>query len=458
MTIYSDTSLHQSEEEACEVAIEWQQCADALEDLVMIIDNDYRVLHCNKALSEHLGLERTKIVGQTCCRLLHGRDTPPSDCLRQRMLRASKAQAGNFQDPGSGRLFAVNVSPITGNHGEILGTVHVYKDITESDQRRHEQECRGMALELAKSLEATTMALTNMVDSRDPYTSGHSQRVAELAVRVGAYMGMSEDDLTGLKFCGLLHDIGKGAIPLDILNKPGQLAGHERGIINEHPATAFRILENIPFPWPVARVVYEHHERLDGSGYPQGLKGDQIHPWALLLAVCDVLEAMTSHRPYRPAHTMKEAFQVLREGAGNKFDSAIVEAALASLSLNDRRVTVIDDNPEVLDVYCNFLQRANYEITSYNDPVEAIKKFAQNPTPILVTDMKMPGKSGLEVLQEVKKASPDTEVIMVTGHGDKDSVVKALRLGTSDFLEKPVQMAELQNAVERARERYSMKG
>ncbi|MCB2226259.1 MAG: PAS domain S-box protein [Desulfarculaceae bacterium] len=454
MAIYTDLSeLRRAEAEVSKAATEWRQCFDSLEDLLVVIDKDFKVQRCNKAMRDYLGLNYSEIVGQSCYQLMHGAYAPPEDCLQNGVLQDGKMCSGDFQDPNSGRLFAVTLTPVTDDRGEVQGTVHLFKDVTE--HRKREQERNELTMALNRGLEATTLALTNMVDSRDPYTSGHSQRVAELAVQVGGEMGLSDDDLTGLKYCGLLHDIGKGAIPLDILNRPGRLTDHEMGIIREHPATAFRILENISFPWPVARVVYEHHERIDGSGYPQGLKGEEIHPWARLLAVCDVVEAMTSHRPYRPAHSIHEACAVLEQGSGTHFDPEVVEAALSILGLEDRRVTVVDDDPGVLNVYCSFLKREAYDIVSFNDPVEAIEKFAQSPTPILVTDLKMPGKGGLEVLQDVKRMSPDTEVIVITGHGDKESVVAAMRMGASDFLEKPVQMAELQQAVKRARERYN---
>ncbi|MBU4564709.1 MAG: response regulator [Desulfarculus sp.] len=441
------------EKQIRQAAQEWRQCFDALEELVVVIDRNYRVQRCNKAMSKYLGLDFSQIVGQPCHRLLHGSESPLDVCLQQRMFQQGKAITDDYQNPATGQLFSVTVSPITDAGGSIMGTVHLFKDISE--HRRREQERVKMALELTKSLESTTMALTNMVDSRDPYTSGHSQRVAELAVRVGAQMGLSEDDLSGLKYCGLLHDIGKGAISLDILNKPGKLTEHEEGIIQEHPATAYRILKTISFPWPVAQVVYQHHERLDGSGYPQGLKGDDIHPWSRLLAVCDVFEAMTSHRPYRPAHGTEKAFQTLREGAGSKFDAAIVEAALTCLNVDDRRVTAVDDDAKILELYSNFLRRDKYEILRYSDPSEAIQAFAQSPTPILITDLQMPGKSGLEVIWEAKRVSPHTEAILVTGDGNKEVVIKAMRMGASDFLDKPVQMAELQKAVQRAHERFT---
>ena len=307
---------------------------------------------------------------------------------------------------------------------------------------------------LTKGLEATTLALTNMVDSRDPYTSGHSQRVAELALKVGAKLGYSANELEGIKFCGLLHDIGKGGHPP---GHPQPARPADRARAGHNPRAPHHRLPHLGeylFPWPVARVVYEHHERLDGSGYPQGLTGEKTHPWAKLLAVCDVVEAMTSHRPYRPARSMHEAFEVLKEGAGTKFDPQIVQMAVEALGSDDRRVMVVDDDEGVLGVYTTFLKRAGLEVVSFNEPRRAVEVYNEDPLPIVVTDLKMPGIGGLDVLQAVKKAKPNAEVIVVTGHGDKESVVAAMRMGASDFLEKPVQMAELQQAVERARQRY----
>ena len=453
MAIYTDLREHRRMEgELRQAASEWRQCFDALEDMVVVISNDCNIQRCNKALTKYLGLAFSEIVGQPCYNIMHGVDTQPPVCPQREVMATGKARVQDYFDPKTGRLFSLTVSPISSDDGKVMGSVHLYRDITE--HRRQEKERMKLGRAITEGLEATTMALTNMVDSRDPYTSGHSQRVAELAVKVATHMGLSSDELEGIKFCGLLHDIGKGSIPLDILNRPGRLTEHELGIIREHPTTAYRILENISFPWPVARVVYEHHERLDGSGYPQGLLGEQTHPWSKLLAVCDVVEAMTSHRPYRPAHSMHDAFTVLKEGAGSHFDPEIVKAAVEALGSDDRRVTVVDDDQGVLSVYTSFLKRAGMEVFSYSDPKQALEAYEQDPTPSLVTDLKMPGLSGLDVLKAVKKIKPNAEVIVVTGHGDKESVVAAMRMGASDYLEKPVQMAELQQAVDRARRRY----
>lgn len=454
MAIYTDLrELRRMECELRQAASEWRQCFDALEDMVVVISNDYKIQRCNKALCKYLGLDFSEIVGQPCHNIMHGMDEQAFVCPQREVMAKGKATVQDYSDPKTGRLFSLTVSPICSDDGKVMGSVRLYRDVTE--HRRQEKERMKLGQAITEGLEATTMALTNMVDSRDPYTSGHSQRVAELAVKVAAHMGLSSDELEGIKFCGLLHDIGKGSIPLDILNRPGRLTEHELGIIREHPTTAYRILENISFPWPVARVVYEHHERLDGSGYPQGLLGEQTHPWSKLLAVCDVVEAMTSHRPYRPAHSMHDAFTVLKEGAGSQFDPEIVKAAVEALGSDDRRVTVVDDDQGVLSVYTSFLKRAGMEVFSYSDPKQALEAYEQDPTPTLVTDLKMPGLSGLDVLKEVKRIKPNAEVIVVTGHGDKESVVAAMRMGASDYLEKPVQMAELQQAAVRARRRYN---
>ncbi len=453
MAIYTDLrELRRMEGEVRKAASEWRQCFDALEDMMLVISADCRVQRCNKALAKYLERDFSEIVGQPCYRLMHNLPGQPPECQHRQVIVDEHPMVQDWLDPRTGRLFSLTISPITDDAGQVRGSVHLYRDITQ--HRLQEKERMQLSQALTKGLEATTLALTNMVDSRDPYTSGHSQRVAELALKVGAKLGYSANELEGIKFCGLLHDIGKGAIPLDILNRPGQLTEHEQGIIREHPTTAYRILENISFPWPVARVVYEHHERLDGSGYPQGLTGEKTHPWAKLLAVCDVVEAMTSHRPYRPARSMHEAFEVLKEGAGTKFDPQIVQMAVEALGSDDRRVMVVDDDEGVLGVYTTFLKRAGLEVVSFNEPRRAVEVYNEDPLPIVVTDLKMPGIGGLDVLQAVKKAKPNAEVIVVTGHGDKESVVAAMRMGASDFLEKPVQMAELQQAVERARQRY----
>ena len=172
--------------------------------------------------------------------------------------------------------------------------------------------------------------MSQIVETRDPYTAGHERRVAELAVAIGAEMGLRGPKLDGLRLASLIHDIGKISVPAEILAKPGRLSVVEFNLIKQHSQAGHDILATIEFQQPVAQIVMQHHERLDGSGYPQGLLGEEIMQEARILAVADVVEAMSSHRPYRPALGMGPALAEIREGAGARYDA---EAAAACLRL-----------------------------------------------------------------------------------------------------------------------------
>lgn len=174
-------------------------------------------------------------------------------------------------------------------------------------------------------------ALNLAVEKRDPYTSGHSMGVAKLARLIGMELGLSKDQLEGLYLSGILHDIGKIAVPVEILVKPGRLTVLEMEIIKSHPVAGYEILKNIDFPWPVALVALQHHERLDGSGYPKGLKNDEIILEARIVAVADVVDAMIHNRPYRPALSIEEVEAELRMHRGVKYDPEVVDAFLKLL-------------------------------------------------------------------------------------------------------------------------------
>ena len=166
------------------------------------------------------------------------------------------------------------------------------------------------------------------MESRDPYTAGHQERVAELAVAIAKEMGLPERRIMGLRMAGFLHDLGKIAIPVEILKKPIPLNKLEFDLIKTHPEVAYEVLKEIDFPWPIAEIVYQHHERIDGSGYPRGLKDDEILLEARILAVADVVEAMSSHRPYRPAYTIEEALEEIVRNKGKLYDPEVVDACV----------------------------------------------------------------------------------------------------------------------------------
>jgi len=173
--------------------------------------------------------------------------------------------------------------------------------------------------------------VSRVIASCDPYTAGHQQRVAELACLVGENMGLGADIVDRLYLDGLFHDIGKVSIPRTILTKPGQLAEEEWALIRAHTKQGYSILKDANLPWPIAQVALQHHERLDGSGYPDGITGDKLSLEVNILAVCDVVEAMSSHRPYRPARTTVEVLQELRDGRGTKYDASVVDVMLAMI-------------------------------------------------------------------------------------------------------------------------------
>ncbi len=182
--------------------------------------------------------------------------------------------------------------------------------------------------DLSRSLSQTVEALATAAEVRDPYTAGHQRRVTELAIAIANELGLDERSVEGLRVSGLMHDIGKLAIPAELLSKPSRLTEVEYRLIRAHPETACSILETIEFPWPISSVVLQHHERMDGSGYPKGLKGEEILLEARILAVADVVEAMSSHRPYRPALGIERALEEIQEGAGTRYDENVVAACI----------------------------------------------------------------------------------------------------------------------------------
>jgi GAF domain-containing protein len=194
-------------------------------------------------------------------------------------------------------------------------------------ERDHLQQEQLLGVERLKSaLIGTIGAVALTVEKRDPYTAGHQQRVAGLCVAIGRKLDLTEDRLEGLRLGATIHDIGKIYVPAEILNRPGQLSPPEFEIIKSHPQIGYDIIKDVKFPWPVADMILQHHERLDGSGYPQGLKGEQIILEARILAVADVVEAMSSHRPYRPGLGLDAALAQIKQEAGTKLDAQVVDA------------------------------------------------------------------------------------------------------------------------------------
>jgi HD-GYP domain-containing protein (c-di-GMP phosphodiesterase class II) len=181
---------------------------------------------------------------------------------------------------------------------------------------------------LRQSLEDSIKAIANTVEMRDPYTAGHQRRVGQLAVAIAKELGLPENTNRGIELAASIHDLGKISVPAEILAKPSRLSRIEMMLLRNHVEAGFDIVKDIQFPWPIATMILQHHERLDGSGYPQGLKGEQILLESRILAVADVVEAMASHRPYRAALGIDSALQEIERGRGVAYDAAVVNACL----------------------------------------------------------------------------------------------------------------------------------
>jgi putative two-component system response regulator len=193
---------------------------------------------------------------------------------------------------------------------------------------QRETELKATLKLLRRALGASIEALAAAAEARDPYTAGHQRRVANLAQAIATEMALSTDDIEAVHMAGAIHDIGKIRVPSEILNRPGKLTDIEMQLIRMHPEVGYEILKLIDFPWPVAEIERQHHERLDGSGYPRGLRGDEILMPARIIAVADVVEAMTSHRPYRPALGLDAALDEIVKGKGILYDASAVDACV----------------------------------------------------------------------------------------------------------------------------------
>ena len=208
----------------------------------------------------------------------------------------------------------------------VIGYQGIIRDISELVSNRKQLE--KTLKELRKALGGTIEAMALTVETRDPYTAGHQRRVSNLARGIATEMGVSEEQIQGVRLAGVIHDIGKISVPGEILSKPGSIGANELGIIREHPQVGYNILKTVDFPWPIAQIVLQHHERMDGSGYPDGISGDNILIEARILAVADVVEAMASHRPYRAALGIDLALNEISKNRGSSYDSKVVDACL----------------------------------------------------------------------------------------------------------------------------------
>ena len=225
-----------------------------------------------------------------------------------------------------GVLIEVGAHATRSSYRGRLAIISLVQDISE--KKRADEQIQRYTEQIKTAFVHTVEVAMNLSEMRDPYTAGHERRVAEIAVAIGAEMGFDAPRREGLRVAGYLHDVGKISIPAELLSKPGKLSAVEFSLIKSHAEQGFEVLKNVEFPWPVAQVALQHHERVDGSGYPRGLKGEEILLEARIMAVADVMEAMSSHRPYRVGLGIPAALAEIERGRGTAYDADAADACL----------------------------------------------------------------------------------------------------------------------------------
>jgi HD-GYP domain-containing protein (c-di-GMP phosphodiesterase class II) len=201
-------------------------------------------------------------------------------------------------------------------------------EASETQHKRVEEQLQQSFEKLQRTMKGTIYAMALTVEIRDPYTAGHQRKVATLAYTIAKEMSLSEGEIEGIRLASAIHDIGRTYIPVEILSKPSRLTDIEFSMVKTHPKVGYDILKMVEFPWPIAQIVLQHHERMDCSGYPSGLSGEDILLEARILGVADVVEAMSSHRPYRPAHGIDKALEEISQNRGVLYDPEVVDACL----------------------------------------------------------------------------------------------------------------------------------
>ncbi|MCD6182758.1 MAG: PAS domain S-box protein [Thermovirga sp.] len=334
---FKDVTWHKRKESVLKKELEdARKYFDIAGTLLVVLDNDGNVLMANKKVCEILGCERDEILGKNWF------DSFFPQSIKEKM-KEKHHQINNgeldlevckelplFTRNGEKRLISWHCSLLKDSRGNVIGTLLSGEDVTDIVRARTELEMSHEKLNMA--FEGIIKVLNRTMALRDPYTAGHQERVSQLACAIAKKLGLDKKRIEAVRLASLVHDIGKIAVPVEILTKTSSLSEIEFAFIKVHPKIAYDILSKIEFPWPIAEIVLQHHERLDGSGYPQGLKGDQILLEARILAVADVVEAMSSHRPYRPALSLDEAIKELLCGRGKIYDPEVVDACVELIS------------------------------------------------------------------------------------------------------------------------------
>ncbi len=294
---------------------------------VMLVDEDHRIIHANGVMRDVFGLSDVEISGQHCPALVHGTDDPYPGCPLEEAAITGRSCERELRNDANDSWVSSGVYPtgwLTPGGRRIF--LHTARDITEM---KHAQAMAAThADRIQEAFSSTVDIIGRMIEVRDPYTAGHQKRVSNLVGAIAKRMGLTDTQVEAATIAAGMHDLGKVAVPAEILSKPARLSKAEFELVKDHVEAGYAILGSAEFPWPVADIVRQHHERLDGSGYPHGLSGDAILVEARILAVADIVEAMSLDRPYRYALGIEVALAEIELGAGTTLDADTVSACV----------------------------------------------------------------------------------------------------------------------------------
>lgn len=296
---------------------------DQMAEAALVVGKDLKIAYVNKAFYKLLGYSPEKIIGKPLSLL---NSTRKNADRRVEFTISALNENGSWEgevlrkkENGDDICVYLRATATYTEEGELTGYIGTYFDM---------EETKNAAEKLEKSLFETVFALSGTIEERDPYTFGHQNRVASIAKAIAVKLNENDEFIKGLELGAKIHDIGKTNIPTEILNKSGKLNKHEFGLIKTHAKSGYKIISNMSFPWPVAEMVLQHHERMDGSGYPQGLKNNEIILEAKIIGLADTVEAITSHRPYRPAFDADFAITEVKKYRGKHYDLDVMDAFL----------------------------------------------------------------------------------------------------------------------------------